>query len=254
MVVVSIALGQSSTERAFDVASVKPSASGAGVWSVVRGKDGRFVAENTPLKALIEFAYDIRDPQIIGAPGWMGGARYNIEARPDRTIPVGPVGDATTRLMLRDLLSDRFHLVTHRETVISPVYALVVGKNGPKLTEATPESKGPDVWVSRGQFRASKVTMTDVAHMLSTQVGRTVIDKTGLTGTYNFILEYAPEVETTIAAKEGVSETAKSDSALTPEAPAIFTALQEQLGLRLESTNGPVEILVVDRVERPSPN
>jgi uncharacterized protein (TIGR03435 family) len=241
----------------FEVASVKESASGGPGWSVSRGVGGRFTAENVPLRALITFAYEIRDQQLTGAPRWIDDDRFDIVAKPDRTVPVGPQGEAAIKGMVRSLLAERFDLVVHRETRIQPLYSLVVAKNGPRMTESAPETapetKGPNVSMERGQITATGTKMDTFARVLSNQLGRTVIDKTGLSADYDFKLVFAPVRQLNLSA-DGVLETSKSDSLPVYDGPSIFTALQEQLGVKLESQNGPVDIIVVDRVEKPSAN
>jgi uncharacterized protein (TIGR03435 family) len=238
---------------AFEVASVKESASGGPTWSVSRGVGGRFTAENVPLRALITFAYEIRDRQLTGAPRWIDDDRFDIVAKPDRTVPVCPQGEAAIKGMLRSLLAERFDLVVHRETGIQPLYSLVVAKNGPRMTESAPETKGPNVSVERGQITATGTKMDTIDRVLSNQLGRTVIDKTGLSADYDFKLVFAPLRQLNLSA-DGVLETSKSDSLPVYDGPAIFTALREQLGVKLESQNGPVDIIVIDRVEKPSGN
>jgi bla regulator protein blaR1 len=165
-------------------------------------------------------------------------------AKPEGPVPAGPEGDARIKLMVRSLLTDRFRLTIHRETRERPVYALLVVRKGAKLKESAAAAKGPNVSVGRGQLRAEKVRMDSFARVLSNQLGRTVIDKTGLTADYDFELEFGPDIRQTNA-PPGLEQS---------DAPGIFTALQEQLGLKLESQNGPVEMIVIDQIEKPSVN
>jgi len=244
---------------AFEVASVKASAPGGRGMSLQRGVGGRFTTENVPLKMLITFAYDIRDHQLSGGPGWMNDDRFDIAAKPDRDIPSGDAGNQTIRLMVQSMLAERFHLVVHRETREMPIYALVIAKGGPKMTEAAPESRGSGFRMKgRGQMTVTKAKMEMFVRVLSNQVGRTVVDKTGLTADYDFKLEYAPDMAQPLVGKDGVpagvSNVEKGDAPNAPDLPSLFTALQEQLGLRLEPQKGPVEIVVVDRAEKPSEN
>ncbi len=184
------------------------------------------------MKYLIEWAYDIRTE--FSVPDWaeISGKRYDIEAKAE-----GPVSQAQCRLMTQLLLEDRFKLKFHRETKEMPVYALVVGKSGSKLHEAKPDSPpGDGVWL-RGHKTSSKGWEPSmIASTLSSipDVGRPVVDKTGLKGLFEFRLDY--------------SVTPNEDR------PNIFSALQDQLGLRLEPSKGPVEFVVIDQLEKPSEN
>jgi len=148
------------------------------------------------------------------------------------------------RPLIRSLLADRFQLVIHRETKELPVYALLVAKNGAKL-QVNEGAPGPRVNGVRGQLTGKKVNMALIVAQLAPQVGRTVVDQTGLTGEYDYTLQWTPDSGQLPA--PGVE-------APPPSGPSILTALQEQLGLRLESTKGPVEIIVIDHAERASEN
>jgi uncharacterized protein (TIGR03435 family) len=149
--------------------------------------------------------------------------------------------------MMQSLLADRFKLTVHQETKEMPIYALVVAKNSPKLQPSKAEET--EFGGSRGQFLCQKVPMSMLAGQLRRLLGRPVHDETGLTGEYDFKLEWTPD-EPPANAGTAEARTAPPDRT----GPSIFTALQEQLGLRLESRKGVVVVLVVDRVERPSEN
>jgi len=146
--------------------------------------------------------------------------------------------------MMQALLADRFKLALHRDTKELPVYALTIARGGPKLSASGGEF--PRMRIGRGQIEAQKWTMAKFASDLARQLGRPVIDRTELAGTYDFKLEWTPDESQPGSAEPGGERT------ISVVGPSIFTALQEQLGLRLESTKGPVEILVVDHVEKPS--
>jgi uncharacterized protein (TIGR03435 family) len=223
------------TAPAFDVASVKPSDPAArGIQ--MSNSPGMFNAKNCTVKALIVLGYDLRDFQLSGGPGWLDSDRFDIAAKPGGSAE-------QTKAMVRALLADRFQLAVHRETRTLPVYELTVAKNGPRLkTSADGESMGITGGESTGASHSSfqAVDLKTLAGYLSNQVDRIVIDKTGLQGTYDFSLNWAPN--------EAQSGSTASD------APSIFTAVQEQLGLKLQSEKGPVEVLVVDRAEKPTPN
>jgi uncharacterized protein (TIGR03435 family) len=151
-------------------------------------------------------------------------------------------------LRIQALLADRFQLQLHRETKELPLYALVVDKNGPKLQEPANGRKEMDFETGRGQLKARNIPMPYLTRYLSRGLGRVVVDKTGLGGKYDFALTWDPE-EIRVSAPP-VDVPPPSDS----NAPSIFTALEEQLGLKLESRRGPVDVLVIEHVERPSEN
>jgi uncharacterized protein (TIGR03435 family) len=177
------------------------------------------------------FAYTARDVQISGGPRWADTELFDIEAKAP-----GPATIPELRLMVQALLADRFHLKMHRESKEQSVFNLLVGKKGPTLTPV--ESKGMGIGLGKTELRGRGTNMSGLASVLSSRVGKQVIDKTSLTGFYNFTLTWTPD-----------------DDATTAEpGPSIFNALQEQLGLKLEPAKGMVEMLIVDAVERPSGN
>jgi len=228
------------------------------------------------LKFLLAQAYGLPMFQVAG-PDWLGTERYEILA----TVPPGTT-EGQKRLMLRNLLSERFRLSLHRETRTFPIYALVVGRNGPKLTESPPPFAGEANAVvpagprqivmgkdgfalpppgyrgginiefgGPGRVRLSSVRqpLPKFCEFLSGQLQRLVIDKTGLTGTYDIKLDFTPDEDQVM---RGPQDEPLPLRRAPPgeEGPSLFTALQEQLGLKLESTKGPVEILVIDRAEK----
>jgi uncharacterized protein (TIGR03435 family) len=157
---------------------------------------------------------------------------------------------------MKSLLKDRFKLEFHRETKELPTYALVVGKGGSKLKKSEIEDGGSDrpgrggmMRMGRGQINAQGIPMAGLANQLSQQLGRSVIDKTELTGDYDIKLEWTPD-----ANEGGAFRGAEAHEEARPEGPSLYTALQEQLGLKLESSKGMVEILTVDKAEKPSEN
>jgi uncharacterized protein (TIGR03435 family) len=253
---------------AFEVVSVKPNRSGSGSVRVDLPDDG-YSATNIPLKLLVASAYGMKQEQISGAPSWVESARYDIQAK-----VAGSDVAAMRRLsiggrnsMLQQVLSDRFKLKVHRGQQELPVYELVIAKKGPKLKEATPADtyangiKGPDglaragmMWMIPGQITGQAIPVSNLARLLSRQLGLTIVDKTGLTGKYDIKLQWDPEEwrGPMFAGPIGGNQ----EAAPPPDAtgPSIFTALREQLGLRLQSTKGPVETVVIDHIERPSEN
>jgi uncharacterized protein (TIGR03435 family) len=180
---------------------------------------------------------------------------FDIVARPDRDVPNGSAGNATVRLMLQALLADRFHLTIHRESKELPTYALVVAKNGPKMPESAPESRGPAFRMGEpDKLEATKVKTVQFTQVLSNQLGRTVVDKTGLTADYDFKLEYTPDAGQRVGLNGRDPGPERTETAPALDAPSLFTALQEQLGLKLEAQKSVVEIVVVDHAEKPTEN
>ena len=251
-VVIGLASAQSpavAPSPTFEVASIKPSEPG-GRSQIQMAPGGRFVAKNVNVKFLIQQAYGVRDFQITGGPGWIGSERFDVTAKAESGDNMTP---DQLKPMLQALLADRFKLTLRRETKELPVYALVVAKNGPRLqqVEGGPsQPKGSQVRMGRGLINAQAAPITLLATQLSNQIGRSVIDRTGLTGNYDFKLEWTPEDGQPMALKGGE----ESPQPVSGSGPSIFTAVQEQLGLKLESQKGPVEILIIDRIEKPSEN
>jgi uncharacterized protein (TIGR03435 family) len=230
----------------FEVASIKPSDPNSRGMRM-RSDRGRFTGSGLTVEFLIQSAYEVRNFQIQGAPGWIKTERYDIAAKggDEKEDDVAP--------MLQSLLANRFHMAFHRATKELPVYSLVVAKGGPKMKENTsaddaPEN-GPRMSVGRGRFSAQKFKIEGLVTSLSQQLGRKVIDKTELTGSYDFKLEWTPD-----EAQPGMPKEQPGTIQIENSGPSIFTALQEQLGLKLESAKGPVDILVIDRVEQPTEN
>ncbi len=233
----------------FEAASIKPSAPapmGTFRIGIQMLPGGRVSMSGVTVKILIQRAYGVRDFQIVGGPGWLGSERYDITAKPE-----GAATPDQVKLMTQALLADRFQLKFHRETKELPTYALVVAKSGPKFHAAedapgSDKARGTRISMERGQFTLQGAPVSALTNQLGQILGRSVIDKTELAGNYDFKLEWTPDDgpraadgEHPVADTTGVS---------------IFTALQDQLGLKLEATKGPVEILVIERVEKASEN
>jgi uncharacterized protein (TIGR03435 family) len=246
----------------FDVVSVRQNKSGTDTFRSRSTPDGISV-ENTSLLMLIRQAYAMMnslDDKFLRVPDWASTERYDIQAKVDPSdIAELPKLDATQRgLMLQALLADHFKLVTHHEVEEQPVYALVIAKKGLKLTESKADDSHPDgaegvhgnkrpnaIHMSRGHLAAQAISIPNIEMILTQITGRTVLDKTGLKGNYDVTLNWAPDDgQPTLLNGVPQEETR----------PSIFTALQEQLGLKLESQKAPVEVLVIDHVERPSEN
>ncbi len=241
----------------FEVASVRPHKGDDNNMRMSNTPDG-FSTLNITLQNLISSAYGIKQELVTGGPGWVASTRYDINAK-----VAGSDIDALKRLtpqqrmaMLKPLLAERFHLQIHIETRTLPVYELVVAKGGPKLTASAPppplppDTKPEDApkrgrWtMGNGSFVDTDLPISSLVAQLSYLVHRTVIDKTGLTGRYDMTLKWTPEEVAMKAGSEAGAETA----------PSIFTALTEQLGLKLVPSRGPVDTLVIDHVELPTEN
>lgn len=227
----------------FEVASIRPSPPGTRGTYVNLPPPGReFTTKNVPLATLIQVAYHIQDYQLSGGPGWMASDPFDIAAKADHDVD-----RAEIRRMIQALLADRFKLTVRRETKELPVYDLVVAKSGSKLPESR-EGDGGFRW-GGGRINGRMVSMTDFVEVLSASMGRPVLDRTALTGRYDVKLQWTPEH---FVSHEGPG--VKNEPQPDPDGPSIFTAIQEQLGLKLEARKGPVETIVVERAEKPSEN
>jgi len=242
-------------DPAFEVASIKPADPNATAGGFRMMPGGGLLVTNFSLRQLITIAFDVRDFQIMGAPGWAGSERFDISARAEHLE--GPTDPAKMteqerltrreqmRARLRTLLIDRFQLVFHRESKELPIYVLVQSKGGSKLPPAKGQEAQQSIGVGRGQTTAKNTNLQIFSNILAGQVGRPVLDESGLAGVFDFELTWVPE------AAPGASD--GSDSA-SPDGPTIFTAVQEQLGLKLESRKGPVDAIVIDKVGHPTEN
>jgi uncharacterized protein (TIGR03435 family) len=246
-----IAFAQQAAPPTFEVASIKPGDPNSRQVSVGIRQGGRFSTTNASLETLIGFAYDVRNHQISGGPNWLDSAKFDIDAKPDGATPIppGPAGAPRMRLLVQSLLADRFKLATHKETREEQVYELVLNKGGSKLREVPDPglSRPNGLRLGRGELIGTAAPMSLLANQLSQRMGRSVIDKTGLGGRYDFTLKWTPDEG---APPTGPDATPPADTS----GPSIFTAVQEQLGLRLQSARGPVEILVIDHAEKPDAN
>jgi uncharacterized protein (TIGR03435 family) len=228
LAVVTLASGQQ-TEPRFEVASIKPSPSDGGNTNIPTPTPDRFEAHNITARTLIALAWDVRVFQVSGGPAWLDSQRYDIVAKPD-----GNAEDQHLRRMVRTLLAERFLLQAHHATKEMPVFTLEIAKGGAKLPPASP-GNDPDIRGRGGHLTAKRVTAELLARILANELERPVLNRTGIDGAFDVDLEYTPEQN--------------------PEPGAsLFTAIQEQLGLKLESRRAPVDVLLLDRIERPSPN
>jgi uncharacterized protein (TIGR03435 family) len=240
----------------FEVASVKRNNSGSGAGNI-RGGVGRYSATNIPLLVLIQRAYKVRDFQIIGAPAWVNSERYDIEAKADGN----PTRDDINGPMLQALIEERFKAVVHGETRDLPVYFLTVAKSGSKLTATsclkrepnTPVPPGPpqqaycgDLTMGPGIVKATGIRTQLLADALSGILKRKVLDTTGLAGEFDVNLKWTPDFNT--------PDLKQPPESAPDGGPSIFTAVGEQLGLKLESGKAPIDVLVIDHIDHASDN
>ena len=239
----------------FEIATIRPDTSGEQGAQLGPRPGGRLIGTNQTVRNLIRNAFNVQPDQLLGGPDWMDSDRFDIQAKAaDADLnEKGMLSYPQFMLRLQSLLEDRFKMVTHWETRERPVYVLMVasaGKLGPNLKPHTgdcnrppgtaPSPSAPATFCgtrfnpASGQVTGAGITMETFSRNLSGGTGRYIIEKTGLTGAYDLELAYTP------------------DQSATTTGPSLFTALQEQLGLRLDAQRAPIDVLVVDRVERPT--
>ena len=218
---------------AFEVASIKPSAADATRMNIQRDPGGGIVLTGVNLQTLVSMAYNIQPFQLSGGPPWLRSKRFDVVAK----APID-AAKSQTWAMLQTLLGDRFQLAVHREIRELSIFELVVAKGGPKIQPAHRAPSPADDFIQAfpGRMKALMVSMSGLALTLSGTLGHQVINRTNLEGRYDFQLEFVPE------------DAADSDR------PSIYSALQEQLGLKLETSKGPVQMIVIDRAELPAAN
>jgi uncharacterized protein (TIGR03435 family) len=249
----------------FDVISIRPNRSASGQFRSGSTPDGVSIV-NAPLIVLIRQAYGLfnsNDDRVAGAPDWVKSEKFDIEAKVNGTdvADLHKINREQRGQMLQALLADRFKLKAHSETRELPVYWLTTVKRGPRLKEAPPadpsdgvaDSKNPaargSTQLSQGHLAARAISISSLLSSLTRITGRTVLDKTGLTGTYDVDLQWTDDAAASSSGPGGSSPDVTAESG-----PTLFTALQEQLGLKLEAGKGPVDCLVIDHVEHPSDN
>lgn len=217
----------------FEVASIKPSLAVSTNSSGLATRNGRLTAANVTLKRCIMGAFAVGPNQIVGGPGWLDSDRYNITAKAEQPTD----SDAEIMEMVKSLMVERFKLAFHREIRTMQAYVLEASKKGPRLGNfSTAEASTRS---GRGSIDAKAITMTRLAEVLSRQMELPVVNDTGLDGAYDVKVEWNPEP----------GRPTKIDSE-----PSIFTAIQEQLGLRLTSRKAPVAVFVIDHAEKPTEN
>jgi uncharacterized protein (TIGR03435 family) len=270
--VVSVA-AQDAPAPAFEVATIKVNKSGETNQLIRRQPGGRVSVTNLPARFLITFAYQLAQFQLVGGPSWISSDRFDMVAKLEGNPEFSAPGSGPDPIMLamRTLLTDRFKLKLHREMREMDIYALVLAKPGagpgpglkPSTTDCSDRGRGGQlppqgppsfpatgivpcsIMGSPGLIRFGGFPISQITAMLGGQTGRMVVDRTGLTGNWAFELHYAPE-------QRGVPPPGAEQPAPDPNMPSLFTALQEQLGLKLESTKGPVEVVVIDSIEKPT--
>ncbi len=239
----------------YDVISIKPNKSGSGNISV-HVDDGNYDATNITLKGLIADASNIKQDLIAGLPGWATSAHFDIKAKilePDKKV-LGRLTPEQWRSMLLPML-DRFHLKYHIEVKTLPIYELTVAKGGPKFAKSSSDANFNGVGsggtsVQNTHLTAHDVNLQSLVSQLSYSLHRTVVDRTGLKDKYDLDLRWTPDDSAASIASD--ANRSRSDNADTP--PVLVTALQEQLGLKLVSSKGPVDTLVVDSIDLPTEN
>jgi uncharacterized protein (TIGR03435 family) len=236
----------------FEVATIKPSAPDEGT-SFIVNRSGMLIATNTSVSDLIKFAYDLNTRQVTGGPAWLETEKYAITGKPD---VAGIPSISQLKVMVQKLLTDRFQLTFHREKKELSVYAITLAKGGAKMTKDDSNPNGlPGFGGGPRGLGVGNSTMEEFASFLQGRLlERPVVDQTGLGATrYHFILKWTPDGPQSGggAAGPGGAPAAATDVDAPPD---LFTAFQQQLGLKLESTRAPVDVLVVDRVEKPSAN
>ena len=273
----SVMFGQSSPAPRFDLASVKPVAKvspGVGTGVVRSLPGGRLSADEALLRYIIQVAYGLKSYQIVGGPDWIDSAHFDIDA-----TAASNTSPQQVLLMLQSLLEDRFKLKVRRESRQLPVYELTTAKSGLKMPlksepcvdanapspyrgpgEAPPPTCGriqagagvnAETGRSLARMNGQNVSIAEFVRVLSNMVGRTVIDRTGIAQTFDLQFTFARDE----ALDARIANPAGAPSALPdPSTATVFTALQEQLGLKLESAQGPVDVIVIDHIERPTPN
>jgi uncharacterized protein (TIGR03435 family) len=234
-------LNAQTTKFAYDAVTIKPDPDGHAFFKL---SPDSFSMGGMPAWVLIRSAYGVlMEGQVEGLPGWAKTEPIAVEAKMDadttralRKLP--PMEQwKQMQLMLQAMLADRFALKAHRETKDLPIYELTVAKGGSKMKQTAPDTSGGNANYASGKVTAHEISIESLAANLSFAVGKVIANKTGLEGGYDFTLDYAPD----------------GADASDPR-PSIFTALEEQLGLKLEPARGPVDVIVVDHIERPTEN
>jgi bla regulator protein blaR1 len=265
----------------YDVATIKPSSSSSdGRIMMMFTPDGISIS-GVPLQMIVRDAFHVEEDRILGAPGWVKTNRYDIQAKvaPEDAPKLEKLKMEQRQAMLLPLLVERFNLKYHHETRELPSYSLMVAKGGPKLKPSAvpdppPSSNPPDAagtprpgdgpgnnqprrmlrFMGRGHLEAEGGNTEMLARVLSQQLGRTVVDKTGLTGTYDYTLQWTPDDAPPSAPGGADGGPPHNEGGTDAASPSLFTAVQEQLGLKLQSEKGQADVIVIDHIDLPSEN
>jgi uncharacterized protein (TIGR03435 family) len=242
----------SAEKLAFEAASVKQNTSGQRGYALPPPIGDRFIATNVSLKMLVSYAYHLQDIQLVGATGWMNSELFDIEAKSPMTVPEDKV-----RLMVQSLLAERFALKVHTKNRQVSAYTLRVSKRGLRMRSSAETCEGPGTidmpcgslrLYKRSQLFGKNVPLSELVEILSTLTGRAVIDKTSLQGTFDINLQWTPDENLAVGPEAGVQAVPNSQEG------ALFTALEEQLGLRLQSEKEAIPVTMIDSAQRPSSN
>jgi uncharacterized protein (TIGR03435 family) len=240
VLVASVPVQAQTSTSTFEVATIRPTGPSSDGHTHINYPPGdRFSATNITVLALMQWAYNVPEKQIVDGPAWLASTRFDFQGKADSDQMKGLTSEQDRDLkgrMVQALLAERFHLAVHPEVRTLPAYDLVVAKGGSKLQQS--RSNGKSIGLGRSHFNGEGLTMTLIAEEFSLIAGRVVIDKTGLTDRYDFKLVWSPD------------DAPVSDSS----GPSLFTAIQEQLGLKLEPVKEAAPVLIVDHVELPTPN
>jgi uncharacterized protein (TIGR03435 family) len=275
----ALVTAQESTTSSFEVATIKANKSGELRQFIQRQPGGRVTVTNMPVRALITFAYQLAQFQLVGGPAWITNDRFDVIAKLEGNPEFGPPGSGLDPIQraMQTLLADRFQLKLHRESRDLDIYALVMAKPGgapgpglkksdidcaemararrgqppPQGPPPIPAGGGPipcSVMGTPGIIRVGGFPISQITTMLGGMTGRMVVDRTGLTGNWEFVLTFAPPQ----GGPPPGAQLPPGIPAPDPDAPSLFTALQEQLGLKLEATKGPVDVTVIEGIEHPT--
>jgi bla regulator protein blaR1 len=249
----------------YEVSTIKPG-TGDGRIMLMFTPDGVSIA-GVPMQMILREAFGTEDDRIVGAPAWVKSTKYDIQAKvdPADAPKLDKLKMDERRSMLVPLLVDRFNLKYHHETRVMPLYALIIAKGGLKMRESKPDDPAENDghgqhmlrYMGRGHIESTGTGAPLLARILSEQLGRSVVDKTGLAGNYDFTLQWTPD-DAPPPGPGGAGGAGggppRGDDASDAVGPSLFTAVQEQLGLKLESDKGPMDVIVIDHIDLPSAN
>ena len=249
----------------WDASTFKPASHDAMGSMLMFTPDGIKIT-NVPLAMVVREAFAVQDDRIFGLPGWAKTSMFDIEAKvaPEDAPKLKGMKFDQRRTMMISLLVERCGLKYHHETRDLPVYNLVIAKGGSKLTASKADAPAADgggkrgnhmlMMHGRGHLESTATDLDSLSRVLSQQLGRTVVNRTGLTGNFDYKLDWTPDDALPAMAKNGDAMTSGSAPATDNAGPSIFTAIEEQLGLKLEAAKGPADVVVIDALEQPSAN